>query len=258
MNQELRKGIHTSFIGVLILVGLGALTECSFRIDKDPNNNSVPASSAAPPPSEGNSSVILGYYSLKARIFDPRCFSCHSASHGNKGGINLETYASTYPLVEKIREQVIIDKTMPPKGPLSESDQNLIQAWVNAGAPENDIQNPNPELSSTPVPPSSLPSSTPSASPSPLPSSTPTIVTHVTYAEINSKIFTPLCLKCHDPHGTKPPRKGVTVDTYMDVMKNISKIQQAVLVDQSMPPDGPLSDETSSLLQTWINQGEPQ
>lgn len=149
-----------------------------------------------------------------AEIFaNNRCLQCHSAAGGNSGGINLETYASTFPNAGAIKSAVF-GNFMPQGGPpLSQNDKDLVTAWVDAGAPEQEPQEPEPQI---------------------------------TFAEVNSKIFTPMCVRCHSGF-----------DTHAGVTGRLASIQQAI--DSNRMPRGgpPVSDELKGLLAKWIAQGAP-
>ncbi len=81
-----------------------------------------------------------------------------------------------------------------------------------------------------------------------------TAPTTVTFAEVNAKIFSPLCLKCHDGT-TANPRAGVTFNSYDEVKKFIGKVEAEALVAKTMPPRKPLSDDNQALLKKWIDDG---
>jgi uncharacterized membrane protein len=61
--------------------------------------------------------------------------SCHNSA--NAGGVTLLTYDQTFAKVDRIKQRVLIDKTMPPSGALNPSEISIIQCWINAGAPNN-------------------------------------------------------------------------------------------------------------------------
>lgn len=218
--------------GVGAIIAAAALLQaCGYRNDKT-NTDLQMALNAAP-------GTVLGYDSLKALIFQPKCISCH----GNSGGVNLQSYSSTVAALSQIQSAVIDQQIMPPSGPLSAQEQGAIQAWINAGAPEQDIS-PTPTHSPTAIP---SPSRTPSPTPSPSSSGG-----QVSYAQVNSQIFTPQCVSCHGNSG------GVDLSTYSNVIQNLSKVQQQALTNKTMPPSGPLSASDQALLQSWISAGAPQ
>ncbi len=74
-------------------------------------------------------------------IFDANCAvsGCHDANTA-AGNVNLTTYAAmldtTYNQILHIhtnglRDRVIVQKNMPPAGPLPQADLDLIQAWID-------------------------------------------------------------------------------------------------------------------------------
>ena len=79
-------------------------------------------------------------------IISAQCGGCHSASPSNgvPTSFRLDVYNKAdsggnvdgaYEKRERIRARALDEKTMPPGGPLSASDQAKIQAWLNADAP---------------------------------------------------------------------------------------------------------------------------
>ena len=61
--------------------------------------------------------------------------SCHNST--GVGGVVLQTYDQIKAKTDRITQRVLVDKTMPPNGTLSTSELNIIQCWINAGAPNN-------------------------------------------------------------------------------------------------------------------------
>jgi len=72
---------------------------------------------------------------------------------------------------------------------------------------------------------------------------------YIVYADVKSLFFDTKCVFCHGSAG------GVSVETYQDTIATLDLIQQAVLVDKSMPPGDSATDKELLLLQTWIQQG---
>ncbi len=142
-----------------------------------------------------------------------RCLVCHSNTGGNRGGINLETYASVFPIASDVVDSVVKNR-MPRGGPaVSDPDKALLTAWVEGGAPEFEA---------------------------------PEVEPPITFAEMNSKLFTPKCIGCHSGFNT---HQGVT--------GRLSAIQQAIDTDR-MPQGGPpVAPEIKILLAKWIAQGAP-
>jgi len=66
------------------------------------------------------------------RVFDRSCASCHN---GN-GQFNIRDYATASARAALIMERMNnMANPMPPTGRLRENDRDLVQSWVNAGAP---------------------------------------------------------------------------------------------------------------------------
>ncbi len=61
--------------------------------------------------------------------------SCHNST--GAGGVILMMYDQTYAKLDRIKQRVLIDKTMPPNGALNTAELNIIQCWIKAGAPNN-------------------------------------------------------------------------------------------------------------------------
>lgn len=73
-------------------------------------------------------------------ITDTKCAisGCH-AGPNPQVNLNLETYAGVKTVADngKLEQHVIIDKTMPPTGPLPPSEIQLLKRWLETGALEN-------------------------------------------------------------------------------------------------------------------------
>jgi uncharacterized membrane protein len=61
---------------------------------------------------------------------------CH-ASNNPAAGIALETYTQISAYKNSVRNTVIVNKSMPPSGPLPAAEMSKIQCWIDAGAPNN-------------------------------------------------------------------------------------------------------------------------
>lgn len=82
---------------------------------------------------------MITYTNTIERIVSTNCTTapgCHlrGASEGDMTsyqGLMLKVNS------QALKQRVLIDKTMPPTGPLSIEDRQKIQCWLNEGAPEN-------------------------------------------------------------------------------------------------------------------------
>lgn len=72
------------------------------------------------------------------QITDTKCATagCHVAGTGR---VDLSTYAGVKSVADdgRMRQKVLIDKTMPPGNPLPSCEMDQIKAWLDNGAPEN-------------------------------------------------------------------------------------------------------------------------
>lgn len=75
------------------------------------------------------------YIDVRRAIFQPICLECHNAGIAS-GGVVLESYDQVKSHVERIREVVLLEKIMPPTGPLRPDLQDLLKNWLDRGAPE--------------------------------------------------------------------------------------------------------------------------
>lgn len=83
-------------------------------------------------------SVITYSNSIQA-IANTNCAisGCHTGVNPT-GGIKLETYQQLKSIADngKLGSRTLVEKDMPPSGPLSNCDLEAIQVWINTGAPE--------------------------------------------------------------------------------------------------------------------------
>lgn len=87
-------------------------------------------------PDDSHTPVKIDFAYIREKIFEPRCFKCHSEKGGNRDDINLETYENVKPIVQEILAAVK-DNSMPRKAPpLSDSDKALLEKWISEGAIE--------------------------------------------------------------------------------------------------------------------------
>ncbi len=91
-------------------------------------------------PREGSSGglpigTVTDFATVKVQVFEPYCLSCHSTAGGNRGGVNLESYASVAQVLSRI-QSAVVSGVMPPRSPLPEDRKALLLAWIQSGAPE--------------------------------------------------------------------------------------------------------------------------
>jgi hypothetical protein len=66
-------------------------------------------------------------------IINNNCISCH----GSGTLLRLTTYSEVVDEIDKVKAEVITDKSMPTTGPLSDSDIEKINCWINQNTPKN-------------------------------------------------------------------------------------------------------------------------
>ncbi|MBC7538668.1 MAG: hypothetical protein H7281_07595 [Bacteriovorax sp.] len=112
----------------------------------------------------------VSYQLINQRILIPKCISCH----GDSGHVNLETYASVYSFIDKIKEVTISTRKMPksPYSALNNEEFELLATWIHAGTPEK-------PLNGTDIPPPKIEPLEP------------------TFLSIKKNIFQNKCLVCH-------------------------------------------------------------
>jgi hypothetical protein len=116
------------------------------------NNTEIPGADGGTRGGQEGSSGLspIDYTTVKSQILDPQCLRCHSNAGGNRGGVNLETFANVKAYLNRI-QQAVTSGFMPPTGPLSASQKNIINQWISSGAPER-IEGSNPGTPSAPGP----------------------------------------------------------------------------------------------------------
>ncbi|MDI9341080.1 MAG: hypothetical protein QM534_10975 [Sediminibacterium sp.] len=119
---------------LLIAAGLVVLVifSCTNKKGKMVPSSSNPTSSGT------NSCDTITYAKHIAPIMSSSCNSCHSS--GNPLG-DMTTYSGVKLKVDdgSFKQKVLVDKTMPksPVSPLSQKQLEMIQCWLDKGAPNN-------------------------------------------------------------------------------------------------------------------------
>ncbi len=94
--------------------------------------------SITPPVTDVCGSAPVSFATDVHVIFQTSCAKggCHNASSA-AGGVVLETYDQIVSKIERIQQRALVEKSMPPTGPLSTQQINTIECWINSGAPAN-------------------------------------------------------------------------------------------------------------------------
>lgn len=82
-------------------------------------------------PDGGPIEVRLADFSLvNEEVFKPRCLRCHSIQQPT-----LNSYTEVKSVIDSIHQAVVVEKKMPPDGPLSQGQLALLSDWISRGAP---------------------------------------------------------------------------------------------------------------------------
>jgi mono/diheme cytochrome c family protein len=162
-----------------LVVFAGGLSACDYSIEKNPGLD-------MPPPSQFKVSE-LNYSNVYGKVIRANCVGCH----GSGGGISLESYELTKSHLKKIFQSVFVDRRMPkaPGPSLSANQLGLLNAWIQAGAPESAV-----DEDPTPVPPMGP-----------------------TFEAIRYHIFETKCLLCHSPG---KPAARISLVTKEDILES--------------------------------------
>ena len=127
----------------VIILGLAlSLTACSqnpfTKSDVDPTKK--PDEQTSPPANEGSGTgetqpIGVNFQIIRSQLLQTNCLKCHSASGGNKAGINLETYDNVLRNLKDV-EASVVEGFMPPRGPVSQELKDLLVKWIQLGAPQ--------------------------------------------------------------------------------------------------------------------------
>lgn len=224
-----------------------SLAACNYKLEK----------LSAPPRVSGEevmNQTQLDFALVMEKVIQPKCLECHAAAGGNRGGVNLETYAAVFLNLADVKAD-IEDGSMPKRRqPLTQAQKDLILNWIAAGAPEK-ANSPTPTPTPAPVTPAPQPQPTPTpVTPPPSPEPEPVGPEVLDYATVKAQVIDRACLKCH----SAPANRGdVNLESYEEVLKNIVDIKLDV-EDGSMPKRSTLTPEQKSLILDWIAAGAPE
>lgn len=221
------------FIPVLVIVALTQMSCGAYHKSGELNF-----------PDKSNYKVSeLGFSTVQNRVLRTNCVGCH----GSGGGINLETYANVKAHLAAVKTAVYETRRMPkaPGAPLTGYQLGLLNAWIEAGAPET------------------------------APDEDPPLPLAAEFESIRVNILVPKCQICHSPGKpvariplvTKEDLLNSPLDLVLPGNAEESGIFIAISRQDSkmMPPakdasGNPtgftrLSDPEIAAIQTWITDG---
>lgn len=214
--------------GLLLAIVFTALAACNYNRVKDGAEDPARGPGGAGAMSAGP----LEYKTVLTAVIGPRCLGCHSSAAGNQGGLNIETYQALKAHLSRVAYRSLEKRDMPAGG-LSPAQTQLLQAWIDAGAPEFDggpvLGKPDPELSQGPT----------------------------DWPKVRDKIFGAKCMTCHDPSN---PGGGLDLSSLPMVRAKATVIFERVVVRRDMPlsPYPGLNDKEMGVLMQWFGKGMPE
>jgi mono/diheme cytochrome c family protein len=87
-------------------------------------------------PAQGDAAAAkVSYKTQIAPLLKTNCVSCHGPTAQNSG-VRVDTYANLSKSLADVTD-VLVNGAMPPTGPLSATDMQMFQDWVDQGALNN-------------------------------------------------------------------------------------------------------------------------
>ncbi len=171
-------------------------------------------------------------------FFEEECGLCHD-DPPLASPIPLKTYAQVKGKLDRIAIRALVSNDMPPGGLSTQSKKDLLQHWINQGAPEKnnhdmgtiDMLVKDQEVDD---------------------------LDHgqikVTWQSHIQGVFSRYCNGCHnDPTAGGAP---YPLTRYDDVIVHLDEIRESVIQVGSMPPPNGLQDEeVFNLILTWLDNG---
>ena len=236
MNTSIRTPV---FFLTLIVLAMGA-SGCSFSLKKSgvADEDSTSSDQSASPASSAGG---VDFATIKKQILQPNCLSCH----GGREEPVLLTYDQVKANLAAIENEVLVEKAMPKAGPLSDSKQTTLRAWIDAGAPETVAA----ADSGVTVTPSPAPSQAASG-----------IVRPVTFATLKEKVLEPSCVSCHYAGSVIDGEAMTSLQTYEEVKSVDGTFWANTIYQSAMPPldspgAEPLTTEQKDIISLWFSDG---
>ncbi len=186
----------------------------------------------------------ISYDEVNSKVFSTKCLSCHDS----QSKLPLDTYAKAYANLEKIKQTVLIRKTMPrsPINSLSSKEMTLVAAWIEAKGPNASIDGTIGPVDHDPV-------------------------LEPKFESLKKLVFDRKCLSCHSAGGNAARWPLVTKDDFLDPLSEIvipgnpdDSGLMIVLKPEArkfMPPIKSgftsVSEEQKAVIREWIQSGAP-
>lgn len=241
---------------ISIALMLGSIVGCNYNDIKNPANAGTKPGGLGN--GDQNPDASVDYETVRAKVFESACLKCHGATVA-KADLRFDTYASTFPAVQTIRNEVNAGN-MPPPPPrgatLSPQQKAMLIAWIDSGAPEKTVVTPAPTQPTQPTNPPTSPTlptePVPPTLPPPVPGPAPATPD---FAFVSQAVFVPHCVKCHSNQGAKG---GVNLEQYANAARHASEIGATLDIDD-MPRKAPaLDSKLKAIVYAWIDAGAPE
>lgn len=112
------------FLGIIVLL---ALASCS----KDQAEPVTPN-----PGGETVTTQNVTYKNFGSAFFTGKCASCHSSGGSASNRWLFSGYSSVKDNSDRIKNAVLVAKSMPQGGSLTEAERSLLDAWFNRNLPQ--------------------------------------------------------------------------------------------------------------------------
>lgn len=115
-----------------LLLGLATaavFSACSSDSAEDPTPN-------PPPPGGTVTAENVTYKNFGAAFFASKCNACHGAGGAGSAQFVFSGYTSVKNNADRIRNAVLVARTMPQGGSLTEAERTLLDAWFKRNLPE--------------------------------------------------------------------------------------------------------------------------
>jgi uncharacterized membrane protein len=237
-----------------MLSTLLALMACHYKIDKQ---------GAEPSPQNGEQAVeAIDFAFVKSEVFQPRCLECHAAG-GSAEFIPLVTYNDVKANLSDIKADIADDSMPKNRAPLTARQKQIVNSWIDAGAPEVAVQKPEaPTL--PPTDPGAEPTPTPEPTPQPTPQPTPEqpMPAALDWLSVKTLVIDQACLGCH----SAPKNRGdVNLETHQNTLSSLTLVDEQIrggtMPIGKNPATGEknkLTDEQKKLILDWIQAGAPE
>lgn len=124
---------------IILLTIVSLVFGCNYHSTNAPGPGNSGLSTTPEPTNPGDPGATtpaeptVRFADVKTNVFDTSCTSCHE-SRGLS--LNFSSYTNVSKYLTKIRNDVFVNRSMPPSGDLTTLQKQILQTWLNSGAPE--------------------------------------------------------------------------------------------------------------------------